>query len=184
MGTDDGTTDAGDRGENTYRARLATIDDLARALLGDAQDDAELSGADRRAATRFLREIAASVESAQTVLVGPEAVFEDWPDSDTDSDAGPGTAPSPEADGEDDDTDGATAIPLPDGGRSLPETFTEFARETPTCSECGDRVRDRFLVDGICVGCRHRDESGHPSGDGNATPIRADTVTDGGVTDG
>ena len=130
-----------------YQDRLEVIHTLARDLVEDVQTD-DLPEPDRRSANRHLREIIASVGSAQIVLVGPDAVFDGWSASDTNLNTASSTDTA-----EGDDT---TQIPVTDGGQQLPKTFTMFARGQSTCEECGDRVRDRFLVDGVCVGCLHR----------------------------
>ncbi|WP_265108191.1 hypothetical protein [Halosolutus halophilus] len=102
---------------SSIKSRLEEIDQLTRSLLEDVQDDEDLAEPTRKAGERYLRGIRAQTESAMTVLVGPEAAFDDWPD---------------------DDHDDSAPVATTDGGQPI---------HRATCEDCAWSFENKDLVD-------------------------------------
>ncbi|WP_265112240.1 hypothetical protein [Halosolutus halophilus] len=101
----------------SIKSRLEEIDQLTESLLEDVQDDEDLAEPTRKAGERYLRGIRAQTESAMTVLVGPEAAFDDWPD---------------------DDHDDSAPVATTDGGQPI---------HRATCEDCAWSFENTDLVD-------------------------------------
>jgi len=71
---------------------------------------------------------------------------------------------------------------MTDGGE-LPDSLEEFADprtdDDGRCRECGDEVPRKFLVDGLCIGCREQGDG--PGASAHISSEESDVATDGGA---